>query len=89
MFKEIPMTKSENAPARLNCVWSFGLRHYLVIRHYGLVIFHGLGISHFPFVLIAMFAVALAGTAQTLTITNGVQTYVGFTNTTVTMSNQC
>jgi flagella basal body P-ring formation protein FlgA len=39
MTKEIQMIKSENALARLNRVWSFGLRHFLVIRHYGLGIF--------------------------------------------------
>ncbi len=43
----------------------------------------------FPIVLVAMFAVAPAGTAQTLAITNGVQVYASLTNTTVTMSNRC
>ncbi|HXR07382.1 MAG TPA: LamG-like jellyroll fold domain-containing protein [Candidatus Acidoferrum sp.] len=43
----------------------------------------------FPLVLVAMFTVAPAGTAQTLTITNGVQIYASLTNTTVTMSNRC
>ena len=45
--------------------------------------------SIFPIVLVAMFAVAPAGIAQTLTITNGVQIYASLTNTTVTMSNRC
>ncbi|MGA2853212.1 MAG: LamG-like jellyroll fold domain-containing protein, partial [Verrucomicrobiota bacterium] len=43
----------------------------------------------FPIVMVVMFAVATAGTAQTLTITNGVQIYASLTNTTVTMSNRC
>ena len=43
----------------------------------------------FPIVLVAMFAVATAGTAQTLTITNGVQKYASLTSTTVNMSGRC
>ncbi len=42
-----------------------------------------------PIVLVAMFAVAPAGTAQILTITNGVQKYASLTGATVTMSNRC
>jgi autotransporter-associated beta strand protein len=42
-----------------------------------------------PIVLVAMFSVAPAGTAQTLTITNGVQIYASLTGATVTMSNRC
>jgi flagellar P-ring protein precursor FlgI len=60
MTKEIPMTKSENALSRLNHVGSFGLRHSLVIRHYGLVIFHFLVIRTASFVIFS--AVLLAGT---------------------------
>ena len=54
------MTKSENALSRLNHVGSFGLRHSLVIRHYGLVIFHFLVIRTASFVIFS--AVLLAGT---------------------------
>ena len=43
----------------------------------------------FPIVLVAMFTVAPAGTAQTLTITNAVQKYASLTGATVNMSNRC
>ena len=43
----------------------------------------------FPIVLVAMFTVAPAGTAQTLTITNAVQKYASLTGVTVNMSNRC